>query len=386
MKICILTPRFPFPENGGDVLRINNVARYLKTQSHYLILVSFTDRQPNMRQAYQLYDQVITIKHHKILAVLRAFFFMLIGRPLQCGYYHSTSFRQKLNDIDRQEQPRLYISHLLRMTPYLDNYHMRNKSIIEMTDALSKTYLQSIHSSQISIKRLIYMLEYRLIKKYEKQAIKRFPKSVLVSQNDVEYLTKDNPNSSVVCLTNGVYCSEHPMTTYNPNKICFVGNMRTLQNQDAAIFFAEEVLPLILKTRPNAIFYIVGAEPSARIRQLTNDNHVVVTDFVDNVEDVISDACLSVAPVRIAAGIQNKVLVALGQRVPAVISSLIAQAIPELHDGTNCYIKDTPRDIAKTCLLLMNDATTRNNIAEAGYQMVKESYQWHNKLNGYEII
>ena len=386
MKICILTPRFPFPENGGDVLRINNVARYLKTQSHYLILVSFTDRQPNMRQAYQLYDQVITIKHHKILAVLRAFFFMLIGRPLQCGYYHSASFKQKLNDIDKQEQPRLYISHLLRMTPYLDNYHMRNKSIIEMTDALSKTYLQSIHSSQISIKRLIYMLEYRLIKKYEKQVIKRFPKSVLVSQNDVEYLTKDNPNSSVVCLTNGVYCSEHPMTTYNPNKICFVGNMRTLQNQDAAIFFAEEVLPLILKTRSNAIFYIVGAEPSARIRQLTNDNHVVVTDFVDNVEDVISDACLSVAPVRIAAGIQNKVLVALGQRVPAVISSLIAQAIPELHDGTNCYIKDTPRDIAKTCLLLMNDATTRNNMAEAGYQMVKESYQWHNKLNGYEII
>ena len=386
MKICILTPRFPFPENGGDVLRINNVARYLKAQSHYLILVSFTDGQPNMRQAYQLYDQVITIKQHKILAVLRAFLFMLIGRPLQCGYYHSPSFKRKLKEIDRQEQPRIYISHLLRMTPYLDNSYMRSKSIIEMTDALSKTYLQSIHSSQISIKRLIYMLEYRLIKKYEKQVIKRFPKSVLVSQNDVEYLTADNPNSSVVCLTNGVYCSEHPMTTYNPNKICFVGNMRTLQNQDAAIFFAEEVLPLILKTKPNAIFYIVGAEPPARIRQLTHNNHVVVTDFVDNVEDVISDACLSVAPVRIAAGIQNKVLVALGQRVPAVISSLIAQAIPELHDGTNCYIKDAPRDIAKACLLLMNDATTRNNIAEAGYQMVKESYQWHNKLNGYEII
>lgn len=386
MKICILTPRFPFPENGGDVLRINNVARYLKAQSHYLILVSFTDGQPNMRQAYQLYDQVITIKHHKITAILRAFFFMLIGRPMQCGYYHSPSFKQKLKEVDRQEQPRLYISHLLRMTPYLDNSYMRSKSIIEMTDALSKTYQQSIHASHISLKRLIYLFEYRLIKKYENKIIKRFPKSVLVSQNDVEYLTKNAPNSSVVCLSNGVYSSEHPMTTYNPNKICFVGNMRTLQNQDAALFFAEEVLPLILKTRPNAIFYIVGAEPSARIRQLTHDNHVVVTDFVDNVEDVISDACLSVAPIRIAAGIQNKVLVALGQRVPAIISSLIAQAIPELHDGDNCFIKDTPRDIAQTCLLLMNNATIRNNIAEAGYQMVKQSYQWQNKLNSYEMI
>ncbi|MCQ2310226.1 MAG: glycosyltransferase family 4 protein [Paludibacteraceae bacterium] len=386
MKICILTPRFPFPENGGDVLRINNVARYLKAQSHYLILISFAEETPNLRQAYQLYDQVITVRHYKLLAIIRAFLFLLVGRPLQCGYYHSRTLRQQLRDIDKQEQPRLYISHLLRMTPYLDNHNMRSKSIIEMTDALSKTYQQSIHSSKISVKRFVYMLEFNLIKRYENYAIKRFPKCVLVSQNDVDYLTKDEPCSSVVCHGNGVYSSEQPMTTYNPNKICFIGNMRTLQNQDAAIFFAEEVLPLVLKARPNAIFYIVGAEPPARIRQLTHNNHVVVTDFVDNVEDVISDACVNVAPVRIAAGVQNKVLVALGQRVPAVLSSLIAQAIPELHDGDNCLIKDNPREIAEACLLLMNDSKTRNSIAEAGYQMVKESYQWKNKLDKYEII
>lgn len=387
MRICILTPRFPFPENGGDVLRINNIARYLKSQNHELILLSFTQGTPPMKQAYELYDRIYTTPQNKLHGLFFAGLNMLGRRPLQCGYYHSWKIQKLLRNIIQTEQPHIFISHLVRMAPYLDNSITYSHTIIEMTDALSKTYGQSAQSSRLTLKRIIYSIEYKLIKRYEQYIIRRFPKVVLVSNDDLDYLKKEiDSANSLCCLTNGILPASTPSTIYNPNKICFIGNMRTLQNQDAAIFFAEEVLPAIVKVNPKTIFYIVGAEPPIRIRQLAQNRHIVVTDYVRNVEDVISDACLSVAPVRIAAGIQNKVLISMGQRIPTILTSLIAKAIPELKDGTNCLIRDKHKDIAEACLQLMTNHELRETIAENGYQMIKKDYNWNDKLNGYELL
>ena len=66
--------------------------------------------------------------------------------------------------------------------------------------------------------------------------------------------------------------------------------------------------------------------------------NIVVTGFVNDLNVVISDACLAVAPVRVAAGIQNKVLVAMADKLPVVLTSMISRAIPELHHGENCLI------------------------------------------------
>jgi len=385
MRICILTPRFPFPENGGDVLRINNVARYLKEQNHQLILVSYSQEDSDFKQAYHLYDEIISIPQKKIVSLFYTLLFMLLRRPLQCGYYYSGRMRRCINQVEQTYKPDLYISHLLRMTPYLNN-ELRSKSIIEMTDALSKTYALSTQSSSKSLKRFIYTLEYKRIKRYEEYVINHFPKVVLVSKSDVEYLDKGRNLPSLACLTNGVNAVDTPTKTYNPNKICFIGNMRTLQNQDAVTFFVEDVLPIITKKNPKAVFYIIGAEPPSRIKNLASDPRIVITGYVENIEAVISDACVAVAPVRIAAGIQNKVLMALGQGVPTIISSLIAPAIPELQDGVNCFIQDDKKKIADRCLQLMNDASLRAKLAEAGFQLVSENYQWNNILHDYEII
>jgi len=386
MKICILTPRFPFPENGGDVLRINNIARYLKEQNHKLILVSFTQGNPNLKQAYQLYDEIHCVKQNMFHAIIRAFLFMLVGRPLQCGYYYSWRIKKTINLIEQDIKPDIYISHLLRMTPYLDNRNLRSRTIVEMTDALSKTYALSVRSSRITLKRFIYSLEYKLIKNYEQYIVHHFPKSILVSQSDVDYLSSDKTNPHIVCMTNGVRCADQPSHIYNPNKICFVGNMRTLQNQDAVIYFVEEILPIIIKGNPKVIFYIVGAEPPLNIKRLACNPHVVVTSYVENVGDVISDACLSVAPIRIAAGIQNKVLFSLGQGIPIVISPLIANAIPELQDGSNCFIQANKKEFAQRCIQLMQDTKLREQLSNAGYQLVSNKYKWDTLLNGYEIF
>ncbi len=389
MKLCLLAPRFPFPENGGDVLRINSIARYLKSRGNELILISFCFGEIKLKKEYfDLYDTIYVVKKHKISSYIFAVLFALIQKPIQCGYYFSAEFLRQFLRTLKTEKPDECVSHLLRMVPYLEKSRVQDKSIVEMTDALSKTYSLSASSKQKSFKKLVYKFELGLIKKYEKHVIKTFPKVVLVSENDIEYLKEScgTDGKNLFCYTNGVNVLKNPPQNYNRNKICFLGNMRTLQNQDAVLFFVNDIFPLVKKSVPLAEFHIVGAEPSEKIKNLADGKSIFVTGFVENLEDAISDSCVAVSPVRIAAGIQNKVLVSMGCGVPVIMTSLISKAIPELSDGENCVIKDSAEEIAESVVRLMSDEDYRNRIAMSGYNTVKENYSWGKKLEGYEKL
>lgn len=379
-----MTSRFPYPEIGGDSLRINNVAKYLKRQGHRLVLVSFYgEKEPDIEQARVVYDRIEMVPVKTFETIINSLKALLSGKPIQVGYYYSGRFLNKLRNVVSDEEIDVFIPHAMRMTEYLVRLGLEKKTIVEQTDAMSKTYTLSQRGKGSFVKKFIYNIEKSLTPAYEEFMLKNFPKVVFVSPADVKYLNdKYHDTNSAVCFTNGFDVPDKVSTVYDHNKICIMGNMRTLQNQDAAIFFVEKVFPLILKIRPDAKFYIVGAEPSNQILNLASEN-IIVTGFVDCVEEVIGNSCLCVAPVRIAAGIQNKVLVSMGCGVPVVMSELISRPIPQLVNGKNCFIEDDPEKIANICLQLMENRELRNRIGMSGRQMIIEHYSWDKVLDGY---
>lgn len=388
MNICILTPRFPYPQFGGDALRINEIARHLKRQGHTLTLVSLSDEsQPPVEQAKTLYDKVFFVKRNKLMSLIVGAFNFILGKPIQCGYYSSNAYRKLFRKVVQTEKPDLYISHLLRMVPYLSELHLEQQSIIEMTDALSKTYVLSSQAKGVGLLKYVYLLEQSLIAKYELSVTSRFPKVVLVSQSDIDYLKAKEKvhNTSLTLHSNGVMIPDTLSDTVDADKICFLGNMRSMQNQDAALYFANEVFPLIKKERPTAKFHIVGSLPPPSIQALASDD-IIVTGFVDDLEAYIQNSCLMVAPVRVAAGIQNKVLVAMGCGIPVVLTTLISRAIPELVNGENCIISDESQAFADNCLKLMSNPSLRHDMGRKGHEMVLRHYSWEEKLNGYENL
>ena len=143
MKICILTPRFPFPETGGDVLRINNICRYLKGKGHTIILVTFFDKTNKDEYkilAQNLYDKVYYVKRSNFVSYTFSALALLCNKPIQVGYYFSFAYLSLFKKIIRTEQPDLFIVQLLRMVPYINLLNLQDKTIVDMADALSKTY------------------------------------------------------------------------------------------------------------------------------------------------------------------------------------------------------------------------------------------------------
>jgi glycosyltransferase involved in cell wall biosynthesis len=193
-------------------------------------------------------------------------------------------------------------------------------------------------------------------------------------------------NKSIYVYTNGVRCLPEILTNYNINKIVFIGNMRTLQNQDAVKFFVKDIFPLVKNIISKATFHIIGAEPSIEILRIANGNDIFVSGFVNSIEDEIKDAAVTIAPIRIAAGIQNKVLIAMACGIPVVLTSLISVGIPELIPNINCIIADEKYAFANAIISLIQNETMRKSIGKAGYDMVKTEYSWNKRLNGYEEL
>ena len=130
----------------------------------------------------------------------------------------------------------------------------------------------NIINDKIYLKKFIYNIEQKRIAKYENYVIQRFRKVVLVSQKDISYFKAkgESNTSSLHCYKNGVDYEGIINKTYDPDKICFIGNMRTLQNQDAVLHYLNDIFPAVLEARPNTRLYIVGAEPSPTILKLAS--------------------------------------------------------------------------------------------------------------------
>jgi len=386
MKICILTPRFPFPEIAGDVLRINSICRYLKNKGHTVILVTFFDKSNNENNkiyANNIYDKVYYIKRRFFVSCLFSILALIFNKPIQVGYYFSFTYLSVLKKVIKIEKPELYIVQLLRMVAYANLLHLQNKTIVDIADALSKTYNLANKPSEFSLKKWIYRIEKSRITRHEKQTIYTYKKCVLNTQADKIYLGN---YKSLFVYPMGVNCLEKIPFDYKNNKIVFIGNMRTLQNQDAILYFVNDIFPLIKKEFPETVFHIIGAEPPVNIKKLSDGKNIIVSGFVPSVEDEIKDAAVAVAPVRIAAGIQNKVLISMACGVPVVLTSLISVGIPELVSNTNCIITDEKNNFAQAVISLMRNDNLRNNIGKEGYDMVLAEYSWNKKLEGYENL
>jgi glycosyltransferase involved in cell wall biosynthesis len=155
-------------------------------------------------------------------------------------------------------------------------------------------------------------------------------------------------------------------------------------NVDAVVWFATEILPVIRRTVPAARFYIVGNGPSAEVQRLASIEGVFVTGRVPDVRPYVAHATAGVAPMRIARGIQNKVLEAMSLGRPVVLTSGALEGI-EAEPGADVLLADTVDDFAAACsrLALSNDGAA---IGAAARARIVRDYDWSARLRRFDDL
>lgn len=386
MEILYLTSRFPFPPIGGDKLRFFNILKYL-SKNHKISIVCFSDEKikPDLILPYRNYfTEIDVVFLPRIRSYINCILGLLKGQPLQISYYKSKRMMELIITKTKQKKIDLIIVHLIRMADYVKDLPIYK--VLDMTDAQSLNYIRAI-AYTTGKWSIIHRFEKNLVCHYEQQIWRYFNRTFVVSPVDHAYLKSFNRNLNVEVLPNGVDIEMYPfrLNDHDNAQMCFLGNMRTFPNTDAAVWFANEIFPLIQKEIPQAKFYVVGAEPSRRVRALKRIKNVIVTGMVDTIKEYIWNSVVSVAPIRVGAGIQNKILESMALGTPVVTTSVGLEGIEAVKDD-EILIADTPNEFASAVIKLVKDKNLRAQISKNGRRLVEKKYTWAKVLKKLDLI
>jgi len=194
------------------------------------------------------------------------------------------------------------------------------------------------------------------------------------------------PRDRVAVVPNGVDLEHYvPGTTaWEPNSLAFVGAMDYAPNADAALYLAREVWPLVRRAEPAARLFIVGRRPGPEVSALDGRDGITVTGTVDDVRPYAWRSAATIAPLRFASGLQNKVLQSLAMEVPVIATPAATAGLPAEREGI--VVADTAAGLAEAFLGLARDRERRATLGARGRRFVVEGFRWDRAIDQLEDV
>ncbi|MBN2147363.1 MAG: glycosyltransferase [Anaerolineales bacterium] len=376
MRILCLTARLPYPPNRGDRLRAYNFIKSLSRQ-HELHLLSFI-ASPAEREylppLQELCQTVQVVQKTPLQSALTTALNLWRSEPLQALYYRSAAMQRLVDStLTAQEFKAIYI-HLFRMAPYVE-HHATHYRILDLTDVISREISLSLPYRGL-LSRLLYRIEGPRIRRYEIHTADHFEETWLIAEADRALLAKSCPHANIRIITNGID-SAHFYPTGQPRseaRILFTGHMGVPHNIDAACILAQRILPLVQQHIPHATLRLVGADPSPAVLALQSKS-TSVTGFVPDLNRELNQAAIFAAPLRFAAGVQNKVLEAMAAACPVITTSIVNEGI-RATAGHELFIANTAEETASQLVLLLQEPLLRQTVGQAAARFVKLHFSW----------
>ncbi len=391
-SILFLCHRLPWPPDKGDKIRSYHVLRRL-AEHHRVYLGAFVDDPADRAwlpqvQAVCAGTCIRPLKRGQ--ARRRALGALARGEALTLGCYRDPVMQRWVDGLVAEGKVDLALGYSSGVAPLLMR-HERLPRVMDFVDVDSDKWRQYARVRR-GPARLIYRREARRLARFEHEVATRFDASLFVSRAEAALFCRDEPElvGKVHGIGNGVDAAywdpyrDYP-DPYAPGQrvVVFAGAMDYRANVHAAQWFAERVWPRIAARRPGARFCIVGARPAREVRALDGKAGVTVTGRVDDVRPYLAHAHAVATPLRIARGIQNKVLEALVMEKPVLATPQAWEGI-EGDAGSAACISDSPADMAAEALRWLEPARpVRIPVARA---MVLSRYDWTRNLDAYESV
>lgn len=374
-RILVLTPRFPYPVIGGDRLRIYYLCKEL-AKDYSLTLLSLCESKAEMEMKIPddgVFREVNRVYLPKWMSYLNVLLAVPTDTPLQVAYYRSRRFSEMVASLIPSHSACL--AHLIRTGDYVKNVSL--PSVLEMTDAISLNYdrVRKLKTKR-NFRTWIYSLEANRLLEYERKQIKNFDLVSLVSDTDKSFLVGSSDLSHVITCSNGVDlqvlpCRKHPVGS---RVVAFIGNLTSAQNLDACMHFINDIFPE-LRARFNIKFRVVGKISEGDAKRLSDFDGVEVTGRVDSISDAVSDVAIGVCPVRIGAGVQNKVLEYMALGIPAITSTIGLEGLGAVP-GRDLLVADSIDDYCRHVERILEDEEFAFELSRSGREYVECNHDW----------
>ena len=385
-EILFLAHRIPWPADRGDKIRSHHILKRLCEMAPVHV-GAFADDERDMGFVGEM-DAILASSHVELRnksqwqAGIEA---LLTGQSVSVCSFGSGSMQDWVDGLLASGR----ISHIFCFSGQMAQYvptSFGGRFIMDFVDVDSAKF-ESYAGEGNPLMRWVNAREGRLLADFEKRTAHRADASLLVSDAEADLFRLRSGATNVVALGNGIdtvfydpaanFKKLHP--AYPDPLIVFTGQMDYRPNIEAVTDFAINAMPAIRAAHPETSFAIVGRNPTSAVSDLSALPGVQVTGAVDDVRTWLAGADVVVAPLRIARGIQNKVLEAMAMAKPVVASTAAAEGIAATN-GAHYFVQADVTAEAARVIALLNDATASRKIGEAARAHVIEHYGWAGQL------
>lgn len=338
-ELLFLAHRIPYPPNKGDKLRSFNLVKQLG-RDYRVHLGAFIDDAHDWKYVDELRAMCGECHFARLdpfTAKLRSLSALLSGGPLSLPYYRDAGMRDWVRRILRERPVRQVLVFSGPMAQYVERVDEGVRRVMDFVDVDSDKWRQYAASRRGPM-RWIYSREARALLRYERRIAAEFDASAFVSDSEAALFRRLAPECAprVWGIHNGVdtayfdpahtFAAPYPL---HEKPIVFTGAMDYWANVEAVEWFARKVFSSVREADEEARFYIVGARPADEVKALRRLPGVVVVGAVEDIRPYLAHAAVAVAPLRIARGVQNKVLEAMAMAKTVVVT-------PQALDGIVC--------------------------------------------------
>ena len=382
--LLFLAHRIPFPPNKGDKIRSFHLLRHLSAR-YEIHLGAFVDDPDDWQYRDALKPFCSSIKLiplHPRRAKLASLVGFLTGEALTLPYYRNRELARWADELAASGKVTRGLAFSSAMVQFMPACLARR--VLDMVDVDSDKWTQYAPTQRWPLS-WVYAREGRKLAEWEAQAAENFDATLLVSNDEAALLQQRVPQAQnkIGAFENGVDADYFSPARDYPNPypadvrgVVFTGAMDYWPNVDAVTWFANHIFPAVRDAVPAAQFTIVGSRPTEVVLALARQPGVVVTGSVSDVRPWLAHAVCAVAPLRIARGVQNKVLEALAMARPVIASPQAVEGIRAVA-GRDYLLAQGEADFARAVVAQLRAPVTS---AAPARDCILMNYDWARNL------
>lgn len=393
-RILYLVHRLPYPPNKGDKLRSYHLLRHLASR-HEVVLGSFIDDPEDWAHVPALREwcaDLFVAGLNPLVSRLASLRGLLTGEALSLPYYRQRAMRAWIDRIAREQRFDAVVVFSSTMAPYAQQLQAVAgplPMLVDFVDVDSAKWADYAKAHRWPMSWL-YRREGRELLAFERRVAGQARCSFFVTENEKALFQRLSGSAAhVEALGNGVDSSYYAPLPLQPSPfeagelpLVFTGAMDYWPNVDAVVWFAAEVLPELRRRWPRLRFTIVGRSPTPAVQALAGEG-VRVTGTVPDVRPYLQHAAAVVAPLRLARGVQNKVLeaMAVGRPVVAARSCVEALGASGVLAGQDLLSADDAQDYIDLVHALLSAPLRAQAIGQQARERVLRQFSWQAHLS-----
>jgi sugar transferase (PEP-CTERM/EpsH1 system associated) len=384
-NILFLTHRAPYPPNRGDRIRSYHILRYL-AKDYRVYLGSLID-EPVSQLGQEVLNQ-LTLKRALVpvsprLRWANAAWSFTCGNSATEGLFASRRLRERVRSWAQRVEFHAVIAFCSSMVQFAAVPELVHVPlIVDLVDVDSQKWLDYAAASG-GYKKWLYELEAARVRRLECSLPSRVKAITLVSEAEADIYRDFCRNNKSHAVPNGVdlsyFCPHFPVEAPRPNQCVFVGVLDYRPNIDGLCWFCEQVWPDVLRHKPDAVLAIVGRNPAPAVRRLGSQPGVRLVGEVGDVRPFVAESRFSVAPLRIARGVQNKLLESMAMGKPVLATPQALEGL-RVDSGSDVLVAGTPQDFAQAACDLYRDEKLCRRLADRGREYVCTHHNWEKCL------